>query len=319
MATLTAPPPAAGGTGLLHYRPYRGRLNGPATAVWAIARTGLHTILRRKLFWGLYAGGVMIFLFFFFGQYLLRYLGSQLGEQAIALSHNPRIEVEPARLLAYFQDTLKINGGGATYRNVIWYEGFLVMIVLALAGAILVGNDFRFGSLPFYLSKPLGRWHYVLGKCLAVAVFVNLMTTVFALVLWVEYGLLDDDWTYLRTTWNLVGGILAYGAVLTVFLSLLLVATASWLRRTVPMVMVWAALFVFARGLREMFEKLVPDMSGWRLIDLWYDASLVGNWCLGLPHDAGQPATQEAALVLGAVSLACLIYLNRRIRAVEII
>ena len=51
------------------------------------------------------------------------------------------------------------------------------MIVLALAGAVLVGNDFRFGSLPFYLSKPLGRWHYVLGKCLAVAVFVNLMTT----------------------------------------------------------------------------------------------------------------------------------------------
>jgi ABC-2 type transport system permease protein len=319
MSTLTAPQPIAGGTGLLHYRPYRGKLRGPMPAVWAIARTGLRTILRRKLFWGLYAGGVMIFLFFFFGQYLFRYLESQFGEQTITLSHTPRIDVEPRPMLKYFQETLKVNGGGATYRNVIWYEGFLVMIVLALAGAVLVGNDFRFGSLPFYLSKPLGRWHYVLGKCLAVAVFVNLMTTVFALVLWVEYGLLDDDWSYLTGTWNIVAGILGYGAVLTVFLSLLLVATASWLRRTVPMVMVWAALFVFARGLREMFEKLAPDVSQWRLIDLWYDASLIGDWCLGLPHDAGQPATQEAALVLGAVSLACLIYLNRRIRAVEVV
>jgi ABC-2 type transport system permease protein len=316
---LTAPPPAAGGTGLLHYRPYRGRLRGPSGAVWAIARTGLRTILRRKLFWGLYAFGVMIFLFFFFGQYLLRYLGSQLGEQTIFLSHAPRIEIEPARLLAYFQDGLKINGSGATYRNAIWYEGFLVMIVLALAGSILVGNDFRFGSLPFYLSKPLGRWHYVLGKCLAVAVFVNLMTTVFALALWVEYGLLDDDWSYFGTTGNIAVGILGYGAVLTVFLSLLLVATASWLRRTVPMVMVWTALFVFARGIREMFERVAPEAPGWRLIDLWYDASLVGDWCLGLPHEAGQPATQEAALVLGAVCLACLVYLNRRIRAVEVV
>src|SRR3954451_6797719 len=104
MATLTAPPPTAGGTGLLHYRPYRGRLRGPATAVWAIARTGLRTILRRKLFWGLYAGGVMIFLFFFFGQYLLRYLESHLGEQTITLSHAPRIDVEPRPLLKYFQD-----------------------------------------------------------------------------------------------------------------------------------------------------------------------------------------------------------------------
>ena len=31
----------------------------------------------------------------------------------------------------------------------------MVMIVLALAGSVLIGNDFRFGSLPFYLSKPL--------------------------------------------------------------------------------------------------------------------------------------------------------------------
>jgi ABC-2 type transport system permease protein len=319
MSTLTTPAPVAGGTGLLHYRPYRGRLRGPTAAVWAIARTGLRSILRRKLFWGLYAGGVMIFLFFFFGQYLLRYVETQVGEQPITLSHTPRIEVEPARLLALFQDTLKINGKGATYRNAIWYEGFLVMIVLAFAGSVLVGNDFRFGSLPFYLSKPLSRWHYVLGKCLAVAVFVNMMTTVFALALWVEYGLLADDWSYLQTTWHLVFGILGYGAVLTVFLSLLLVATASWLRRTVPMVMVWTALFVFAKGLRDMFERLAPEATRWRLVDLWYDASLVGDWCLGLPHDAGQPATHEAAFVLGAVSLACLIYLNRRIRAVEVL
>ena len=203
------------------------------------------------MFWGLYAFGVMIFFFFFFGQYLIRYLGSQLGEQSIVLSHTPRFEVEPARLLALLKDTLKINGSGATYHNVIWYEGFLVMIVLAFAGSVLVGNDFRFGSLPFYLSKPLSRWHYVLGKCIAVGVFVNLMTTFFALVLWIEYGFLDDDWTYFKTSGHIVLGILGYGAVLTVFLSLLLVATASWLRRTVPMVMVWTALFVFARAMRK--------------------------------------------------------------------
>ncbi len=303
----------------MHYRPYRGRLRGPAAGVWAIARTGLGMIARRKLFWGLYAGCLMIFLFFFFGQYLLRYLGSQLGEQRITLSHSPRIEVDPTQLLGVFQTQLKINGSGETYRNVIWYEGFMVMIVLALAGSVLVGNDFRFGSLPFYLAKPLGRWHYVLGKCLAVAVFVNLMTTLLALVLWLEYGFLDSSWDYLLSTGRLVLGILGYGAVLTVFLSLLLVATASWLRRTVPMVMVWTALFVLARGLRDMLERMRPDEPRWRLVDLWYDAYLVGNWCLGLSQDAGPPAVQEAALVLATVSLACLIYLSRRIRAVEVV
>ena len=42
-------------------------------------------------------------------------------------------------------------------------------------------------------------------------------------------------------------GVLGYGLVLTVSLSLLVVATAVWVRRTVPMVMIWMGLFVFLR------------------------------------------------------------------------
>ena len=66
------------------------------------------------------------------------------------------------------------------------------MIVLALAGSVLVGNDFRFGSLPFYLSKPLGRWHYVLGKCLAVGGVRQPDDDAAGAGAVVEYGLLDD-------------------------------------------------------------------------------------------------------------------------------
>ncbi len=74
----------------------------------------------------------------------------------------------------------------------------MVMIVLALAGSVLIGNDFRYGSLRVaYLSKPLSRRHYLLGKGLAVAVFINLLTTLPALALFVEYGLIYS-WNHLR-------------------------------------------------------------------------------------------------------------------------
>jgi ABC-type transport system involved in multi-copper enzyme maturation permease subunit len=317
MPTLTTPAPTAGGTGLLHYRPYRGRLRGPANGVWAIARSGLRTLLRRKLFWGLYGLCLMVFLFFFFGQYIMSWLSTNLQENTFRVGSG-MVALDPTRLLHAFRDELKINGSGETYVNVIWYEGYLVMIVLALAGAVLVGNDFRFGSLPFYLSKPLGRWHYVLGKCLAVAVFVNLMTTALALALWAEYGLLES-WGYFWESARVALGILGYGAVLTVVLSLLLVATASWLRRTVPMVMVWTTLFVFARGLGEILVRVSGDQPRWRLIDLWSDTYVVGSWCMGLSTGANYPPAWEAALVLGAECGACLIYLNRRIRAVEVV
>ena len=73
------------------------------------------------------------------------------------------------------------------------------MIVLALAGAVLVGNDFHHGSLSFYLSKPLGRRHYALGKGLAAAGFINLITTLPAFILYVQAGLLYD-WDVLPRT-----------------------------------------------------------------------------------------------------------------------
>src|SRR5262249_50175983 len=143
---------------------------------------------------------------------------------------------DPRNIVRLLSNILKMNGTGETYRNFFWYQGHIVMVVLALAGSLLVGNDVHHGSLPFYLSKPLSSWHYLLGKCLAVSVFVNLMTTLPAVVLWVQYGLLDS-WDYFLDNADLLAGILGYGLVLTVSLSLLLVATASWLRRTVPMVM----------------------------------------------------------------------------------
>ena len=137
-------------------------------------------------------------------------------------------------------------GNGETYRNFFWYQSYIILVVLALGGSMLVGNDIRHGSMAFYLSKPIRRWHYLLGKCLAAAVFINMLTTLPALLLFVEFGFLDG-WDYVRESAHLCFGILGYGLVLTVTYSLLVVAVASWMRTTVPIIMTWTAVFLFPR------------------------------------------------------------------------
>jgi len=303
---------------LLHYRPWRGEFHGPIFSVWPIARVSLWMIFRRKLFWGLYGLGLLIFFMFFFGQYLLAWAETQAAEETVRVGV---VRAEPGKLIQVLREVLKLNGTGYTYRNFFWYQGYMVMIILALAGSIIVGNDFQFGSLPFYLSKPLGRWHYLIGKCLAAGVFVNLMTTLPALILYVQFGLLDS-WSYFVENIRLLLGILGYGAVLTVSLSLFMVATATWLRRTVPMIMTWATLFFFFPLLGRALVNGFHYEARWELIDLWNNAYLIGNALLGLGADAVRPphpALSEAALVLGVLSFVCLIYLNLRIRAVEIV
>jgi hypothetical protein len=255
---------------------------------------------------------------YFFGQYLLAWAESQTAEQTVRVGV---VRTEPGRLVQVLREVLKLNGTAYTYRSFFWYQGHMVMIILALAGSIVVGNDFQFGSLPFYLSKPVGRWHYLVGKCLAIAVFVNLMTTLPALALYVQYGLLDS-WEYFIESGRLLAGILAYGAILTISLSLFLVAAATWLRRTVPMIMTWTTLYFFFPLLSRALVDGFHYDARWRLMDLWNDTYLLGNACLGLAPGTvwgAQPKVYLAGFVLGGLSLLCLTYLNLRIRGVEIV
>jgi hypothetical protein len=321
------------GVNLLYYRPWRGWFRRPAFSAWPIARVALRMLLRRRLFWVLYGLGLLIFLMFFFGQFLLDWLETQIPSEPIRIG---RLRIASERLIAQVRRAISfLSGNQDTFRYFFAYQGSMLMVMLTLAGSVLVGNDFVFGSLPFYLAKPVSRWHYVLGKCLAVGVVVNLMTTVPALLLYLQAGFgnwdyfLDSD--YFRgedgrggpAGLPLLLGILGYGLLLTAFLSVLLVATASWLRRTMPMIMGWTGLFLFLPLVARILVEVLRRDRHWLLIDLWNDLCLVGNACLGVVNKGSRPGPQPelygAALVLGGVCGLCLIYLNLRTRAVDVV
>jgi len=304
---------------LLQYRSWRGEFHSSWWTIWPIARMSVLMVFRRKMFWALYAFALLTFLGFFFGQYLFAWAETQLGEDSVFILG---LRVRPQQFTEFFRKTLKLNGTAETYRNYFWYQGYMVMVLLAMAGTLLVGNDFHHGSLPFYLSKPLTAWQYLLGKCLAVGVFVNMMTTLPAVVLFAQYRTLYGwgDW---GEELRLLAGILGYGLVLTVFFSLMLVAAACWLRRTVPLIMAWTTLFLFLRLLAVSLVDGFRYDASWRLLDLWNDTYLIGNVCLGLGPETLRPTTQppwyEAALVLLGLCAICLSYLSLRIRGVEVV
>jgi ABC-2 type transport system permease protein len=317
---------------ILHYRPWQGTFRRPLWSIWPIARVALAALLRRRLFWLLYAAGLLLFLMFFFGAYLLDWTESMLPITPIKIG---KLSAEPERIIPVLRQGLRIlNGSQETFLYFFIYQGSMVMVTLALAGAVLVGNDFTNRSMGFFLSKPIRRWHYLVGKCSAVAVVVNLLTTLPALFLFAQHGL--DDWEYFTSPnyflqagtgkgpagWPLLLGILGYGCVLSVFLSLILVTVASWLRRTMPLIMVWTSVFMLVRLLANMLVDLKYG-ERWRLIDLWHDLCVVGSRCLSFESyplgSSGQPTFIESSLVLVGVCALCLISLNLRTRAVEIV
>ena len=121
---------------------------------------------------------------------------------------------------------------------------------------------------------------------------------------------------------TLLLGIFGYGATLTVVLSLLTVATAVLVRRAVPLAMLWMGLFVLLPMLSVRLVERLQD-ERWRLLDVWNDLYLCGLSCLGADHatvrPGPQPAYAEAWFATGAVVVACVLFLRKRVQAVEIV
>ena len=137
---------------LLRYRPWRGPLRGPFAAALAMARVSLLLVFRRRLYWGLFALGAMVFFFYFYGQYLIVWLTQVPGGTVPVAGF--RVNVQD---LTKFLDKLALNGTAHTFGNFIWFQGYVVAIVLALAGSVLVGNDFaprQPAVLPVQADRP---------------------------------------------------------------------------------------------------------------------------------------------------------------------
>jgi hypothetical protein len=287
---------------------------------WPITRVSLWLLFRRKIFWAILGLALLVFFMFFFGQYIIPWAEIQIGDRDIPLGRLGSIK--PGVIIEFLKRTLELNGSSVTFVNFFWFEGYSVMILLALGGSVIIGNDLRFGSLPFFLAKPISSFDYILGKALAVAVLVNLVTTVPAIVLFIQYGMLDS-WEYYLTDGHLLAGIFGYSMVLTLTLTPILLGVASKVRTTVPLIMTWTTLFFFFRLLSiAMVEGLRLD-AHWRLIDLWNSAYVLGNLLLDIEHAKIKPQPQPEALaaagVLVVVAGGCLAWLILRVRGVEVV
>src|SRR3954452_19396398 len=98
---------------LLHYRPWRGKFHSPAWSVWPVARLSLAMVFRRKLFWALYGLALLIFLMFFFGQYLLFFAETQ-AEERVSFGG---VVVPTRSLIAVFRQVLKLDATAQMYLN----------------------------------------------------------------------------------------------------------------------------------------------------------------------------------------------------------
>lgn len=282
---------------------------GPRGSTWrgvaAMVRTALVQVFRRKAYWIVLALALIHFLFFWFVIYALTQFTQLPPEARQVFAEASGFSPKPKR--------------GETDGYIRFIEGqcIIVTILLTFSGSLLVGSDFRNNSLAYYLSRGIDRRHYIAGKVLAVAVVVQLMTTLPALLLFLEYGALTSSTDYWLTNWQIPLGVIFYGVVLSSVLSILLVTISSYLQRMVPIAITWTSLFVLLRAMRGLMKE---KSIYWGLIDPWRDMHFVGRLAFDrFRNDNERQFAHWAAGLLTVVCAISLVALIRRVRAVEVV
>lgn len=288
------------------YHGWQGRLCSPWFSCLAIVRVALLQVFRRKSYWLVLGLGLAQFVTY----WCIIYAVTQLK-----WPHETQRRILSAFGFSADPDALQDNG----YIMFMDRQNVVVMLLLAFSGSLLVGADFRMKSLPFYLSRRIDRRHYIAGKLLAVSAVVSLLTTVPALLLFVEYGMFTSSTEYWLQNWRVPIALVAYGAVLCAGNSILLVTLAAYLQRAAPIAITWTSLFVMP-GRFSNYLRDATDNDYWKLLDPWRDMRYVGRLCFGTfakPIDR-ELAGWALAILVVTCSLA-LLALVHRVRSVEIV
>ena len=274
------------------YRRYEAR--GPLHQIrfWPITREALRLILAKRAFLGLIAVSFLPFIV----RVIQIYIVTRFPEAGRVLPVDGRL----------FGEYLNTQIG-------------LALFLTIFGGAGLIANDLRTGAILVYLSRPLTRRDYVLGK-LSVLLALNASVTLVPALLLYLIGLALAPEQYLAwSLWWIGPAILLHGTLICVSISLLSLAVSSLTKSARIAGLGFFGLFVGLEMTRGVLRNIF-DVRGATLLSLQADLRGIGSTLFGVtPSRMDLVDWPAAALVLLLVAFACLLLLRARVRAVEIV
>ena len=289
------------------YRPYAGPLVPERSRFLVLTRYSLLEVFESRVFTAL----LVLCLVPFLVELAAIYVANSAAARALLRIPGQADPLRPE----FFAATLTIQG----------VLGFLLTAWLA---PTLVSPDLVNGALPLYLSRPLSRPEYLLGKAGVLFALLSLITWVPGLIVFAlqaSFGGPAWTWANLR-----VAGAIFVGAwIWIVVLSLLGLALSAWIKWRLVASGALFAVFFTGLAFGEVWGEVLRNPWG-RLGNLFYLVGVIWR-DLFLPqaplfpqesvdgHAVGELPSWAAWLGLLAVCTFCTWLLDRRLRAREVV
>jgi ABC-2 type transport system permease protein len=271
------------------YRRYQGRRQPHGRIWWVIARAGIMERLRERKFLGL----LLFASVPFFVRTVMLYLGSNVP-QATFLEATP-----------------------ATFREFLDQQSIFVFFITIYVGAGLIANDRRANALQIYLSKPLTRIEYVMGKLVTLLVFLTAVTWLPGILLLLLQMMFAGNFTFLRANLFLFPAITLFSAILVLFSAFAMLALSSLSKSRRFVAMMYAGLIFFTAAMYQALSGITTSRA-WAVISPEDTLDVVAAVIFRSPGTPSVPMW-AALLTIGVIIAISVWILERRVRGVEIV
>jgi len=278
------------------YHRYAGELTPPWSRFLIVSRYASERALSSRAF-------IVFFVLCFFYP-----LGCAL---ALYINHNPR-------LLAMFETSSFFAVDARFFFHFLSAQGMMAFVLTALVGPGLVSPDLTNHALPLYFCRPFSRAEYVLGKLFVLLSLLSLVTWIPGELLFlIQSSLAGATWMW-ANLW-MAGSIFLGSAIQILVFSLLALALSAWIKRKLAAGAALLGVFFFGAGFGQAINAVLRTKNG-SLIDL-------ANLIAGVESQLFRQYTLKpiaipadwAWLVLLAVSAFCLLLLEKKVKAYEVV
>lgn len=160
----------------------------------------------------------------------------------------------------------ELREGARGYRTTIWtlafrqffdVQLFFPMILVLLAGPDLISQDLRFNAIPLYLSRPVRRFEYFLGKLGVIAAFLSAVTLGPVLLAFAFGYAFSLDPRVVVDTARVLAASLAYSAIVVVSAGLLMLALSSLSRNSRYVGAMWVGFWFISSIASGVLQETV--------------------------------------------------------------
>lgn len=220
-------------------------------------------------------------------------------------------------IAANFSQAQIVAPSAATFRDFFDKQDLFVFIVTVTLGAVLIAEDRRANALQIYLSKPLTRLEYIVGKLSVLMAFLLFITWVPAVLLLVLQVLFAGNFTFLMANAYLFPAITLYALIEVSLVSMCILALSSLSTNSRFVGILYAALIFFSDALSGVMRAVTGGTSlSW--IAFGNNLAQIGDLIFRVPLRYETPWPISLTVVLALIGVSALI-LERRVRGVEVV